>query len=220
MLWHIELKCCIWLSFIVLRIKFECRQLVLIFVGVLPLLELRILGIHIFRHFSLTRFDILSWNYAYYYVLLYYRLRSSVVSLRQFLWKWCPFWNFWNLDYWKYIVFRTFLLHALTYWGEILHMIFFTVLQIKFECYKFASSSVGVMPLWNLEYLKYTVFYTFLLRSLTYWTEIFDFIKCTIDQVSSLCVRLSSYFLHFPPTCIDKFSWNLKFDVCFFIGFF
>ena len=103
-------------------IKFECRQLVLIFVGVLPLMELRILGIHIFRHFSLTRFDILSWNYAYYYVLLYYRLRSSVVSLRQFLWKWCPFWN---LDYWKYIVFRTFLLHALTYWGEILHMIFF-----------------------------------------------------------------------------------------------
>ena len=34
----------------------------------------------------------------------------------------CPFWN---LEYWKYTVFRTFLLHFLTYYAEILHMTLF-----------------------------------------------------------------------------------------------
>ena len=45
-----------------------------------------------------------------------------VVYLRQFFKELCPFWN---LEYYKYEVFRNFLLHALTYWGEILHMILF-----------------------------------------------------------------------------------------------
>ena len=67
--------------------------------------------IHSFPRFSLTCFDILSWNFAYDFVLLYYRSSSSVVNLRQFLWELCPFWN---LEYWKYTVFRTFLLHPLT----------------------------------------------------------------------------------------------------------
>ena len=57
-LWHIELKFCIWLCFTVVQIKFECRQLPLNFVGVMSLLELRILEIHSFPHFSLTCFDI------------------------------------------------------------------------------------------------------------------------------------------------------------------
>ena len=42
--------------------------------------ELRILEIHSFPHFSLTCFDILSWNFAYDFVLLYYRSSSSVVN--------------------------------------------------------------------------------------------------------------------------------------------
>ena len=54
MLWHIELKFCTWLCFNVLQIMFECHQLPSIFVGVMPLLELRILEIHSFPHFSLT----------------------------------------------------------------------------------------------------------------------------------------------------------------------
>ena len=62
MLWHIELQFCIWLCLNVLQVKFECRQFASIFVGVMPLLELRILEIHSFPHFSLTCFDILSWN--------------------------------------------------------------------------------------------------------------------------------------------------------------
>ena len=87
--------------------------------SLMPLLELRILEICRFSHFSLTCFDILSWNFAYDFILLYYRSSSSVVNLCQFLWELCPFWN---LEYWKYAVFGTFLLHALTYWAEILHM--------------------------------------------------------------------------------------------------
>ena len=93
MLWHIELKFCIWLCFTVLQIKFECRQFALMFVGVMPLLELRILKIHSFPHFSLSCFDILSWNFAYDFVSPYYRSSLSVVNLRQFLWELCPFRN-------------------------------------------------------------------------------------------------------------------------------
>ena len=80
MLWHIELKFCIWLCLTVLQIKFECRQFASIFVGVMPLLELRILEIHSFPHFSLKCFDILSWNFAYDFVLLYYRSSLSVLN--------------------------------------------------------------------------------------------------------------------------------------------
>ena len=65
MLWHIELKVCIWLCFTVLQIKFKCRQFASSFVGVMPLLELRIKEIHSFPHFSLTCFDILSWNFLH-----------------------------------------------------------------------------------------------------------------------------------------------------------
>ena len=53
MLWYIELKFCIWLYFIWLQIKFECRQFASIFVGVMPLLELTILEIHSFPLFFL-----------------------------------------------------------------------------------------------------------------------------------------------------------------------
>ena len=105
MLWHIELKFCIWLCFNVPQSKFECRHFASIFVGVMPLCELRILEIHSFPHFSLTCFDIFSWNFAYDFVLLYYRSSSSVVNLHQFLWELCPFWN---LEYWKYTVFPHF----------------------------------------------------------------------------------------------------------------
>ena len=107
MLWHIQLKFCTWLCYTVLQIKFEFCQFASIFVGVMPLLELRILKIHSFLNFSLTCFDILSWNFAHDFVLLKYRQSSSVVILRQFLWELCPFWN---IKYRKYTVFRTFLL--------------------------------------------------------------------------------------------------------------
>ena len=94
-----------------------------------------------FPHFSPTCFDILSWNFAHDFVLMYYRSSLSVVNLRQVLLELCPFWN---LEYWKYTVFRTFLLHALTYWVEILHMTLFycTTDQVRVSsiCVNFCGS--------------------------------------------------------------------------------
>ena len=68
-------------------------------------------------------FDVLQIKFeCHHFVLMYYRASLSVVTLRQFLKELCLFVN---LQYRKYTVFRTFLLHALTYWAEILHMTLF-----------------------------------------------------------------------------------------------
>ena len=144
MLWHIELKFCIWLCFTVLQIKFECRQFPSIFVGVMPLLELKLLEIQ-FSALSPTCFDILSWNFAHDFVLMYYRSSLSVVNLRQFLWELCPFWN---LNY------------ALTYWVEILHM---TLFYCTTDQVRVSSIFVGVMPLLELRILKIYCFPHFFL---------------------------------------------------------
>ena len=49
-----------------------------------------------FPHFSLTCFDILSWNFAYDF---FFTVLQIKFECRQFLWELCPFWN---LNYWKY----------------------------------------------------------------------------------------------------------------------
>ena len=54
--------------------------------------------------------------------LLYYRSSASVLNYRQFSLELCLFWN---VENWKYTVFHTFRLHALTYWAEILHLTLF-----------------------------------------------------------------------------------------------
>ena len=68
MLWHIELKFCIWPCFSVLHIKVECRHFASIIMAVISLFELRIFKIHSFSHFSFTCFDTLSWTFAYNFV--------------------------------------------------------------------------------------------------------------------------------------------------------
>ena len=122
MLWDIKLKFCVSLYFDARKIKFECHQFPSIITGVMPLLNFTLLQICSFPHISHTCFDILSWNFAYDFVLLYFRSSSSFVNLHQFLLELRPSWN---LEYWKYTVFRTFLLQALTYWAKILHMTLF-----------------------------------------------------------------------------------------------
>ena len=190
MLWHIELKFCIWLCFTVLQIKFECRQFALMFVGVMPLLELRILKIHSFPHFSLSCFDILSTNFAYDFVSQYYRSSSSVVNLRQFLLELCPFWN---LKYWKYTVFRTFLLHALTYWAEILHM---TLFYCTIDQVWVSSIFVGVMPLLELRILKIHNFLHFSLTMLWYIElEFYMWLCLTMLQIKFDCRQFASIFV-------------------------
>ena len=203
MLWHIELKFCIWLCFTVLQTKFECRQFASILVWVMPLLELRILEIHSFPHFSLTCFDILSWNLANDFVLLYYRSSLSVVNLRQFWWELCPLWN---LEYWKY----SFPHFSLTCF-DMLSWTFaydfvFTVLQIKFECRQFASSFVGVMPLLELRNTENTQF-SALFSYMLWHIELKFCILINTDQVWVINLRPSI------------FRWNLKYNICFFNAF-
>ena len=141
MLWDIKLKFCVSLYFDARKIKFECHQFPSIFAGIMPLLNFTLLQICSFPHIYHTCFDILSWNFAYDFVLLYFRLSSSVVKLRQFLLELRPFWN---LEYWKYTFFRTFLLQALTYWAKILYMTLFycTTDQIRVSsiCINFCRS--------------------------------------------------------------------------------
>ena len=50
MLWHIELKFCIWLCLTVLQIKFDCCQFASIFVGVMPLLERKMMKYKVFSY--------------------------------------------------------------------------------------------------------------------------------------------------------------------------
>ena len=151
MLWHIDLKFCVSLYFYARKIKFECHQFPSLFAGVMLLFNFKLLQICSFPHFSPTCFDILSSNFVYDFVLMYHRASLSVVILLQFLLELCLFVN---LEYSKYTVFRTFLLHASTYWAEICICLCFTVLQIKFECRQFASIFVGVMPLLELRILE------------------------------------------------------------------
>ena len=122
MLWHIDLKFCVSLYFYARKIKFECHQFPSLFAGVMLLFNFKLLQICSFPHFSPTCFDILSSNFVYDFVLMYHRASLSVVILLQFLLELCLFVN---LEYSKYTVFRTFLLHSLTYWAEILHMTLF-----------------------------------------------------------------------------------------------
>ena len=190
MLWHIDMKFCISLYFYARKIKFECHQFPSLFAGVMLLLNFKLLQICSFPHFSPTCFDILSSNFVYDFVLMYHRASLIVVILLQILLELCLFVN---LEYSKYTVFHTFLLHALTYWAEILHMTLFycTTDQVRVSsiCVNFLWE---LCPFWNLEYWKYTVFRTFLLHPLTYWAESLHITLffCTTDQVwvSSICV--------------------------------
>ena len=145
----------------------------------MSLLELRILEIHSFPHFSPTSFDTLSWNFANDVVLLYYRSSLSVVNFRQILLELCPFWN---LQYWINTVFRTFFLHALAYWAEILHM---TLVYCTTDQVWVLSIFVGVMSLLELGILEIHSFPLFFLHALTYWSKILHMtlFHCTTDQV-------------------------------------
>ena len=157
MLWHIELKFCIWLCVTVLHIKFKCRQFASIRRIYAPFgtynttnTQLSALFIrpssdgtyygmvmsvrpsvrvstrpsvrHSFPHFSPTCFDILIWNFVYHFIVMYVRSSSNAINFRHFLPELC---SFLTSNSYKYALFRTFLLHALTYWVQILYMTLF-----------------------------------------------------------------------------------------------
>ena len=140
-LWHIDLKFCVSLYFYARKVNFECHQFPSIFAGVMLLFNFKLLKICSFPHFSPTCFDILSSNFVYDFVLMYHRASLSVVILLQFLLELCLFVN---LEYSKYTVLCFFLLHALTYWAEVLHMTLFycTTNQVRVSsiCVNFCGS--------------------------------------------------------------------------------
>ena len=135
---------------------------------------IRLLEIHSFPYFSLTSFDILSWYYAYDFLLLYFRLSLSVVNLHKLFWELCPFWN---LEYWKYTVFRTFILHALIYWAEILHMTFLMY-------YRSSSSVVNFCR----SYIPFGTYNT----GNTQFSALFSYILWHIDLKFYIWLRFSS----------------------------
>ena len=77
---------------------------------------------HSFPHFSPTCFDILIWNFVYHFIFMHVRSSLNAINFRHFLQELC---SFLTSNSYKYAVFRTFLLHALTYWVQILYMTLF-----------------------------------------------------------------------------------------------
>ena len=179
-----------------------------------------------FPHCSPTCFDILSWNFANDFVLLYCRSSSSVINLRQLLWDLCPFWN---LEYWKYTVFRTFLLHALTYWAEMLHMtlLYYTTDQVW-------VSSICIDFCWsNAPFVTYNTGnsqFSALVSYMRWRIELkFCIWLCIVLQIKFECCQFASIFVgvmpllelrilaihsfpHFSLTCFDILSWNFAYD--------
>ena len=155
--------------------------------GVMPLLELRILEIHSFPHFSLTCFNILTWNFAYDFVLLFYRSSLSVVNLCQFLWELYP------LEF-RILKINSFSHFSLTCQIELKFCIwlFFKCISDQVECCQFASFLWELCPFWNLQYWKYNYpHFSLTCFDILSWYSAYDFVLCTIDQVwlLSLCVH-------------------------------
>ena len=189
----------------------------------MPLLELRIMEIHSFPQFCPTCFDTLSWNFAYDFILLYYRSSLSVVNLRQFWKELCPFLN---LKYWKYTVFCSFLLHSLTCCCEILHMTLFycttdqvwvSSIYVKF-CRSYAPfgtwntgntlfSAVFSYMLWHIA-LKFCIWLCFTVLQINFECHQFPSILEGVMPLLELRIVEIHSFLHFPPICFDLLTWN------------
>ena len=187
LIWN--LKFCVSLYFYAHKVKFECHQFKFechqfpsLFAGVMLLFNFKLLQICSFPHFSPTCFDILSSNFVYDFVLMYHRASLSVVILLQFLLELCLFVN---LEYSKYTVFFTFLLHALTYWAEILHLSLFYCTTDQVRVSSFCVNFCGSYAPFGTYNTVNTVFCTFLLHTLTYWAEILHMtlFYCTTGQL-------------------------------------
>ena len=172
---------------------------------------------HSFPYFSPTFFDRLSWTFACHFLFMNIRSSSSVVNFRHFL-ELCPFWN---LNYWKYIVFRSYLLHALTYWADILHMTLFcwTTDQVRVS-----SIFVGVIPLLDLRILEVHIFPHFSLTC-------FDIFSCnfaydvTVLQIKFECRQFALIFvvrileMHSFMHFFSYMLWHIEMKFCIWLCF-
>ena len=139
----------------------------------------------------------MSWNFAHYFVLMYYRSSSNVVTLRQFLKEICLFVN---LEYRKYAVFRTFLLHASTYWAESLHMTLFycTTDQIRVSpfCLNFLRSFASFWTE-NTGNTQFSALFSYML-----WHNELKFciwLRFNVLQIKFECRQLASIFVGVMP---------------------
>ena len=174
----------------------------------MSLLEHGILEIHKFPHFSPTCFDILSWNFAYDFILLYFRSCLSVVNLCQCLQEVCPFWT---LESWKNTVFCTFLLHTLTYWAAILHitLVYWTSDQFEVSticdnfCRSYAPLELRILEI-QFSALSPTCFWHILLK-FRIWPYFYRVASIFVENMSLLehgILEMHS-FPHFSPSRFD-----------------
>ena len=148
MLWHIELKFCIWLCFTVLQIKYKCRQFTLILVRVMPLLKLRILEIQcavfgIFLLHALTYWAVILHKTLFYRITDQVRVSSICINACG---SYAPFGTS-NTGNTQFSALLSYMLWHIEL--KVCIWLCFTVLQIKFECRQFASILVRVMPLFG-----------------------------------------------------------------------
>ena len=132
-----------------------------------------------------------------------------------------------TLDYWKYTVFRSFLLQSLTYWAEILHMTLFlyTTEQVRVLslCVNFWRSNaicelrISALFCMSLLWLCFNVLQIKFkgCHSASVW----------LVQVLSPCIRLvlrlSISFQHLPPICIYNWAEILNLTLFFlWVSFF
>ena len=135
MLWQIELKFCIWLvCFTVPQIKLKCPHFESIFIhpssggtyyGMVMSVRISVRpsvwvsGLPFSALFScmIWLIELKFWIWLCLNVL---QVKFECCHFASIIERVVPRLN---LEFWKYTVFRTFLLHALTYWAEILHVI-------------------------------------------------------------------------------------------------
>ena len=189
MLWHIELKLCIRLCFTVLQIKFECCQF---FFGVMPLLELTILEIHSFPHFSLTLLWHIELKFCTWLCYTVLQIKFECCQFASILWELCPFWNLENR---KYTVFLTFLQHALTYWAEILHMTLFycTTDQVRVSSIsiKFCASYAPFVN-YNTGNTQFSALFSYMLWHIQ--LKFCTWLCYTVLQIKFECCQFASIF--------------------------
>ena len=146
---------------------------------------------------------------------MYCRSSLSVITLRQFLKELCLSWN---LEYRKYTVFHSFLLHALTYWAEFLHMTLFLM-------YYRASLSVVTLR----QFLKELCFFVNLehLFGMLSWNFAHDFVlmyyrsSSSVRHSATVCLSVrSSFFWTCLQNALDNWAEIFKFDFGFFNALF
>ena len=146
---------------------------------------------------------------------MYYRSSLSIVTLRLFL-KESSF--FLNLEYRKFTIFCSFLLHVLTYWGDILHMTLFWWTEdqvwVSSICVSFLRSNASF---WSKKIgnLQLSALFSYML-----WYILLKFCICccfkfTTDHVwvLSLCVR---FIRSYASSWTSKIN-NLQFSALYML---